>query len=62
MINFVHDELVLEVREDVVDNVHALLKHEMTQAFLDLFTLYRPESMARRLVEIGAGSNYADVK
>jgi DNA polymerase-1 len=62
MINFIHDELVLEVREDVVDDVRELLRHEMTGAFLDLFKAYQPESMVRGLVEVGVGTNYAEVE
>jgi DNA polymerase I-like protein with 3'-5' exonuclease and polymerase domains len=62
LINFIHDELVLEVRKDTVDDVGGLLIHEMTQAFLDLFKAYQPESMAQGLVEIGVGTNYAEVK
>jgi hypothetical protein len=62
LINFIHDELVLEVREDVVEDVRELLVQEMTQAFLDLFASFRPEAMAQRLVEVGKGQNYAETK
>ena len=62
LINFVHDDLVLEVREDVVDVVRELLRHEMTEAFLDLFRSYQPESMTQGLVEVGWGMNYAEAK
>ena len=62
LINLIHDELVLEVREDVVADVSELLTHKMTQAFLDLFKSYQSESMSRRLVEVGAGPSYAETK
>jgi hypothetical protein len=64
LINFIHDELVLEVREDVVEDVRELLVQvqEMTQAFLDLFASFRPEAMAQGLVEVGKGQNYAETK
>jgi DNA polymerase I-like protein with 3'-5' exonuclease and polymerase domains len=62
LINFIHDELVLEVREDVVEDVRELLVQEITQAFLDLFASFRPEAMAQRLVEVGKGQNYAETK
>jgi hypothetical protein len=50
LINFGHDELVLEVRDDLVDEVSSLLVDEMTGAFLELFQLYEPELVARGLV------------
>ncbi len=62
LINFVHDELVLEVRKDTVDDVGGLLIHEITQAFLDLFKPYRPETMMRHLVEVIDGQNYPETK
>ena len=62
LVNFVHDELVLEVREDVVPDVSELLTQEMTQAFLDLFKSYLPEFLTQGLVEVGVGINYAQVK
>ncbi len=34
LVNFVHDELVLEVREDLLDEVSCLVVDEMTGAFL----------------------------
>jgi DNA polymerase I-like protein with 3'-5' exonuclease and polymerase domains len=58
LINFVHDELVLEVREDLIDEVSCLVVDEMTGAFLELFKAYNPESVAHGLVEVGAGANY----
>ena len=36
LINFVHDELVLEVKDDVIDTVSKLVRREMTQAFLGI--------------------------
>jgi DNA polymerase-1 len=62
LINFVHDELVLEVRDDLIDEVSCLTQDEMTGAFLELFKAYNPESIAHGLVEVGAGYNYAQVK
>jgi DNA polymerase I-like protein with 3'-5' exonuclease and polymerase domains len=62
LVNFVHDELVLEVRANLVDEVPSLLKDKMTGAFLTLFKLCKPELMARELVDVGAGYNYAQVK
>jgi DNA polymerase I-like protein with 3'-5' exonuclease and polymerase domains len=37
LVNFVHDESVLEVRADLVDEASLLLRDEMTGAFLYLF-------------------------
>jgi DNA polymerase-1 len=62
LVNFIHDELVLEVREHLVDEVSSLLIDEMTSAFLELFKLYKPEPVAWGLVEVGAGCNYALAK
>jgi len=62
LVNFVNDELVLEVREDLLDEVSCLLVNEMTGVFLELFKPYNPESMAQGLVEVGSGYNYAQVK
>jgi DNA polymerase I-like protein with 3'-5' exonuclease and polymerase domains len=62
LVNFIHDELVLEVQDNVVAEVRELLRHEMTQAFLDLFKSYEPEYMAQGLVEVGTGQNYAAAK
>jgi len=61
-VNFVHDELVLEVRADRVDEISSLLVDEMTEAFLALFKPYTPEPVARGLVEVGSGCNYAQAK
>ena len=58
MINFVHDELVLEVREDAIDQLSTILKEEMTAAFTDFF----PDAATDGLVEIGVGDNYAEAK
>lgn len=62
LVNFVHDELVLEVREDVLADVEALLQTTMTGAYLDLFKDRNPEPLARGLVEVGSGLNYAAAK
>ena len=62
LVNFVHDELVLEVRADLVDEVSSLLEDETTKAFLMLFKPYNPAPVARGLVEVGAGFNYAQVR
>jgi DNA polymerase I-like protein with 3'-5' exonuclease and polymerase domains len=62
LVNFVHDELVLEVRTDLVDEVSSLVVNEMTGAFLELFEPYNPEPVARDLVEVGTGFNYAQAK
>ena len=62
LVNFVHDKLVLEVRADRVEEVSFLVKDEMTEAFLALFRPYNPQLVARELVEVGAGYNYAQVK
>ncbi len=35
---------------------------EMIGPFLQLFKAYNPESVAERLVEVGAGYNYAQVE
>ena len=62
LVNFVHDELVLEVREELVNEISSCLADEMTGAFLELFRPYNPEPVARGLVEVGGGANYAQVK
>jgi hypothetical protein len=62
LVNFIHDELVLEVCEDLVDEVSFLAVDEMTKAFLALFKPYKPEPVARGLVEVGAGYDYAHAK
>jgi DNA polymerase I len=62
LVNFVHDELVLEVREDLTDEVSSLLVEEVTGAFLELFEPYNPEPVAQELVEVGDGYNYAQAK
>jgi hypothetical protein len=61
-VNFIHDELVLEVREDLVDEASFLLEDEMSRTFLKLFKPYNPEPVAQGLVEVGAGANCAHVK
>jgi hypothetical protein len=38
------------------------LADEMTGAFLQLFKPYNPELVARDLVEVGTGFNYAQAK
>jgi hypothetical protein len=35
---------------------------EMIDPFLQLFKAYNPEALAQRLVEVGAGYSYAQVK
>ncbi len=62
LVNFVHDELVLEVREDALSEVAALVQAAMTGAFLDLFKDHDPEPLARGLVEVGSGPNYGEAK
>jgi DNA polymerase-1 len=62
LINFVHDELVLEVRDDCIEEISQLLTTTMTQAFLDLFKDYNPEPLSSALVEVGIGPNYAEAK
>ena len=62
LVNFVHDELVLEVATDAAEDVSSLLVHEMKQAFLDLFKAYDPKPLSSGLVEIGKGPNYAEAK
>jgi hypothetical protein len=58
----VHDELVLEVRADPVNEASSLLEDEMTDAFLEVFKPYKPAPVARGLVEVGVGANCAHVK
>jgi DNA polymerase I-like protein with 3'-5' exonuclease and polymerase domains len=60
--NFVHDELVLEVRADLVDKASALVVDQVTKAFLEVCGSYNPEPVAQGLVEVGSGCNYAQVK
>jgi hypothetical protein len=62
LVNFVHDELVLEVRADRVDEVSSLVIDEMSGAFLELFEPYKPEPVARGLVEVGVGFTYAQAR
>ncbi|MDP6415144.1 MAG: DNA polymerase [Gammaproteobacteria bacterium] len=58
LINFVHDELVLEVRDDAIEQISAILREEMTAAFTEFF----PDSTPHGLIEIGIGDNYAEAK
>ena len=58
LINFVHDELVLEVRHDSIEQISAILRREMTAAFTSFF----PDATTRGLIEIGVGDNYAEAK
>jgi DNA polymerase-1 len=63
LVNFVHDELVLEARLDAVEDAATLLQARMTGAFLDLFKGYPgAESIASGLVEVGKGPSYAEAK
>ena len=62
LVNFVHDELVMEVREDAREAVAVLVQEAMTGAYLDLFKDHDPEPLARGLVEVGSGPNYAEAK
>jgi DNA polymerase I-like protein with 3'-5' exonuclease and polymerase domains len=62
MVNFIHDELVLEVREDHVDEISQRLVSAMTDSFVTLFKDYAPESLSASLVEVGVGSTYAEAK
>ena len=62
LVNFIHDELVLEVREDLVEEVSALVRDKMPGAFLDLFQDFDPAPIARDLVEVKAGMSYAEAK
>jgi len=62
LVNFVHDELVLEVREEALAEVTALLHKAMTGAFLDLFKDHDPEPLAHGLVEVGSGPSYGEAK
>ncbi len=62
LVNFVHDELVLEVREDALGEVAALVQTAMVGAFLDLFREHDPEPLAHGLVEVGSGPNYGQAK
>jgi hypothetical protein len=62
LVNFVHGELVLEVREYLTDEVSSFLVDEVTGAFLELFRLYNLKLVSRELVVVGAGYNYAQIK
>jgi hypothetical protein len=61
-VNFVHNELVLEVRADPVNEASSLLEDETTRAFLNLFKPYKPAPVVRGLIEVGVGANCAHVK
>lgn len=54
----VHDEIVLEVPEDLVGWATNILKEEMTNAYLDVF----PNGLVRDLVSVGSGNNWAEAK
>ena len=62
LVNFVHDELVLEVQAEAAEDVSGLVRGEMTRAFIELFEDYPADSLAHGLVEVGTGANYAEVK
>lgn len=62
LVNFVHDELVLEVQADVLDEARALVQEAMTSAILHLFRDVDPAPLAKDLVEIGVGPNDTEAK
>ena len=62
LVNFIHDEIVVEVREDLAADVSNLVQDAMVGAFLDLFQAFDPAPLTRGLVEIGVGQSYAETK
>ena len=54
--------MVLEVRENYVNEILQLLVSIMTDSFLALFKDYDPEALSSSLVELGVGLNYAEAK
>ena len=58
MLNTVHDELLLLVEPDFVDDAKAMLEREMKEAWLDIF----PGTSTDNLVEAGSGPSWAEAK
>ena len=58
LVNVVHDEILLEVREDKVDCFKELVIDAMESAFLDVFPESNP--YLKNLVEAGVGKNWEE--
>jgi DNA polymerase-1 len=58
LVGWIHDELIVEVRERDAGQVRALLKDAMEKAFLEVF----PKATLLNLVEVKTGENWAAVK
>ena len=56
--NNIHDEVVLQVRDDQIAEVARILNQTMVQGFLDVFP--EGEALTGNLVEMTAGKNWAD--
>jgi DNA polymerase I-like protein with 3'-5' exonuclease and polymerase domains len=58
LVGWIHDELIVEGRERDGEQIKALLKDAMEQAFLAFF----PNATLNKLVEVNVGANWAAVK
>jgi DNA polymerase-1 len=58
LVNCVHDEVVVEAREDLVEEVKHCIETAMVSGFLRVF----PEGITRDLVEVGLGYSWAEAK
>ena len=58
LLNTVHDEVIIEVEQGEEEAISNLVRHEMTQAYLDVF----PNGITNKLVSINHGSNWAEAK
>lgn len=60
LVNVIHDEILLEVREDMIEEFSLKAMTAMEQAFLDVFPNATP--YIRGLVEAKAGKNWEETK
>ena len=60
LVNVIHDEILLEVREDMIEEFSLKATTAMEQAFLDVFPNAMP--YIRGLVEAKAGKNWEETK
>ena len=58
LVGWIHDELLVETREDDVVHVKALLQQEMERAFISTF----PTATRNKLIEVKVASNWASIK
>jgi DNA polymerase I-like protein with 3'-5' exonuclease and polymerase domains len=57
-VGWLHDEIVLEVREDQAESAAQILKQSMIDAFLETF----PGAPTTELLDLHIGANWAEAK